>query len=573
MLFALPFAGVGAFMLYLLVAMFVNAVRMSEWPTTPANVLSAELEIRSSDDGTSELATATYRYEWLNTVYEGDRVGLSSMADNIGSYHRDKVDELQSVQRRGATIPVYVNPKNPSDSILFPELRWGMVGFYLIFVLTFGGVGFGLLIGCMIRGKKLRAEERLQAERPDEPWMWDPKQAAGEIPSGSKTGAWVLTGFAVFWNAISTPVLFAFHEEFFVKGNKGMLIALIFPLIGFCMIGGVVYLWIRYFKFGNTRFLMQRVPGVIGGTLTGAIQVPRLLNAPDGVELTLRNVRRVTTGSGKHRSTTERELWTSTQQIHQPRTTPRGETLLPVQFTIPYECESRDKSNSNNEVLWKLIAEAEVPGVDFKAEFDVPVYRTPDSNPDVVVDRSVETLLPDADARERLWDAENIHVQPGAWGTTRVVFPMMRHKGYALSMFFFTVIWNGVAVGLHLFTDAPVFFPLVFGFFGLLMILGTIDMMFKKTVLELSAGLLNARLGVFARKGPISIQGSALDSLKIHHGGSANSTELFSLKVTDEAGKSWTLATQIKGRSNAEAILAYLKQQLGLDPEGGRTEG
>ncbi|MGA0332907.1 MAG: DUF3592 domain-containing protein [Kiritimatiellia bacterium] len=393
-LFSLPFTGVGLFMLVLMVRTLNQSAVMSEWPTVPATILEAELKIHRSSDGQSEQAVARYEYRWEGRTYEGNKVSLGMGADNVGSFQERKANTLIHAQRNGRTVSLHVNPENPAESILYPELRIEMLAFYALFVLVFGGAGLGMLTGAVIGRRKLKSQAAREQEAPEEPWRWKPEWAAGEISSRSKTGAWVLSSFALFWNLVSSPVLFAFREEFFEKGNKAMGFALLFPLVGAGLIVAAVYQWLRWFKYGNTVLILQRVPGVIGGTLQGAIRIPRLLEADQGVDLELCCVRRITTGSGKQRSTRESELWSDSRHLRHLRSTPRGETLLPVLFGIPFSCLPVDESDSRNQVLWRLRASAKTRGVDFHTEFEVPVFRTAESDPEFKPAEATGTGLP-----------------------------------------------------------------------------------------------------------------------------------------------------------------------------------
>ena len=410
LLFSLPFATVGVFMLYSLVSHVVDGSRMAKWPTVPATLLESELETNHSD-GTTYKATARYRYEWEGREYEGTRVALYSGSDNIGSFQKDKAALLRQARENDAPVPAHVNPDNPSESILFPEFRWEKIGFDALFVLVFGGVGFGLLFGSLIHGKKQKARQAILDEHPDEPWRSNARWASGQIPAQGKTGAWVMTGFALFWNAVSSPVLFVFREEFFEKGNKAIAIGLLFPLIGVFLVAGAVYAWMRVRKYGTPIFHMPQVPGVLGGHLQGEIRLSRPLQADHGVDLVLRSARKITTGSGNNRSTRHIELWSDSRHIDSPHSLPSGETRIPVDFSIPHSCEPSSLSSTTPRVEWTLKAVAPTPGVDFEAVFEVPVFHTPDSDPNFVVEPQPIDTRTDPRAKERLWKKE--HVRPG----------------------------------------------------------------------------------------------------------------------------------------------------------------
>ena len=53
-----------------------------------------------------------------------------------------------------------------------------------------------------------------------------------------------------------------------------------------------------------------------------------------------------------------------------------GAAGIPVAFAIPRDAMPSDPGNANDRVLWRLQVIGEVPGVDYSAAFEVPVFRT-----------------------------------------------------------------------------------------------------------------------------------------------------------------------------------------------------
>ena len=313
-LFSLPFAGVGVFMAVLIGKMLYDAHRMQRWEEVSAVITHAELVVSHGDDSTTYRAEASYTYTYGGLKWRGDRVGLGSGSDNIGKYHHRKHSELESYAQSGQPFRCFVNPDDPSRSILYPEIRFAMLGFYSIFCLVFGGVGFGLLIGGSIGFKILKREQKLQDQNPDEPWKWKEQWASGTIKSSTRAQLIFSCGFAVLWNLISAPVIFFVPDEI-RSGNHAAWIALLFPLVGAGLLIWAVRCIIRWSKYGESVFQMASVPGVTGGQLGGVIRTKVNLRPEDGFHLSLRCVRRVTSGSGKKRSTTEHIEWEDSRVV------------------------------------------------------------------------------------------------------------------------------------------------------------------------------------------------------------------------------------------------------------------
>lgn len=350
-LFALPFAGVGVFMGGLIGKTLYDSNRMQKWPTVPAVITHTELVESRGGDSTTYRVEATYTFTYEGRTWTGDRVGLSGGSNNIGKFHQEKHRALAAHHKSGDPVECYVNPEDPTQSILYPQIRFAMLAFYALFCLVFGGVGFGMLIFGSFSVKKAKHEEKLQAERPEEPWNWKEQWAEGTIKSSSKTMLIFSCCFAAVWNLISSPVLFFVPEEI-RSGNHAAWIAMLFPLVGLGLLiwaGTCVARWIKY---GESIFQMASVPGVLGGQLGGVIRTKVNLRPEDGFHLALRCVRRTTTGSGKHRSTSEHVEWEDSCVVtRELMESDFSQSAIPVQFGVPYDAPETSPDDSNPRIV------------------------------------------------------------------------------------------------------------------------------------------------------------------------------------------------------------------------------
>ena len=160
-----------------------------------------------------------------------------------------------------------------------------------------------LIVGLCHAVKEGKAKERRRSESPDEPWMWRQDWAEGfaRFEGGRKLIG--ISVFALIWNLISWSVLFAaWHDIFGPSKEKMARLALLFPVIGVFLIGSALYTWLQNRKFGESVFRMLSCPGVLGGTLNGAVEIPSQLRSETGFKVRLRCVHRDTTGSGEDRT-------------------------------------------------------------------------------------------------------------------------------------------------------------------------------------------------------------------------------------------------------------------------------
>jgi len=284
-----------------------------------------------------------------------------------------------------AKFRCYVNPRNPAEAVLFRDVRIGMVAFQSLFVLAFGGVGFGLLIGTVVGGRASRKKSKLEQRHPGEPWKWREDWAAG-IVRAEHSGAVFISCFAAFWNVVSFPIAWMAVTQAIKTHHYAALLVLLFPLIGLLLAWWAVYAILVTIRFGKAVLRLGSVPGVIGGKLAGIIQLPQRLQTEDGFHVTLKCTRTVTTGTGKKRSTQEHVLWEATQNIAtDAASSPAQASAIPVLFAIPYDQPASDPESSQP-VKWCVSASAKNPGVDLSILFIVPVYKTAESSPDFKLD-------------------------------------------------------------------------------------------------------------------------------------------------------------------------------------------
>ena len=93
-LFALPFFGVGVWMLWSISATLYEAQQMRAWVPVEARVLSAGYRTSSGSDSDTYEAYAEYRYSYGGAFLTGSRVTIGSGGDNIGDYQTQMADDI-----------------------------------------------------------------------------------------------------------------------------------------------------------------------------------------------------------------------------------------------------------------------------------------------------------------------------------------------------------------------------------------------------------------------------------------------------------------------------------------------
>ncbi|MHC4886569.1 MAG: hypothetical protein ACYTGH_15950 [Planctomycetota bacterium] len=406
--------------------------------------------------------------------------------------------------------------------------------------------------GCGGACKKIGSRP-ISYSNPDTPWLQKPEWADGRIKSSGKGTLWGIFLFTLIWNAISAPVLFAVPSEM-EKGNTAILIGLLFPLIGFVMIGYLIREVIRWRKYGQSVFEITPLPGVLGGPLSGVIYTGVNVVPEDGFHLHLRCARTVTTGSGKNRSTSERTLWDHEMTVDRDLLVDDPtRSAIPILFALPYDQPESSLSTEGSPVAWKLKVSAATPGVDYEAEFEVPVFKTAESTPDFALEEGMlDGVAHEASADDRL--VKDGVIRELLSDGVRYRFPMGRHVGRSLGLTLFFLIWTGGCVGLVL-SDAPLIFKIVFPLVDLFLLYGTLLCWFDSRVITVRRGVLIASGGLFGIGAEKRFPVDTIKSIRSTVGSQSGNTAYHRIVLKTTRDKKHVLAGGLLDKTLADRVM------------------
>lgn len=188
-LFGLPFAAFGLGMAWWCAHIVLVHEDMRSWAEVPAVITSTHLKTNRGRKSTTYQAVASYEYEFEGRKFTGERVGADGGSDNIGTFQNDAYRELQRHLDPRKPFRCYANPREPSQAVLYRNLRGEMLAFNTVFATLFGSVGLGLMISALVVARRLpRASVELVPE--DQPWLARDDWASGIIRgSGGAGGA------------------------------------------------------------------------------------------------------------------------------------------------------------------------------------------------------------------------------------------------------------------------------------------------------------------------------------------------------------------------------------------------
>jgi hypothetical protein len=433
---------------------------------------------------------------------------------------------------------------------------WGM----MMIGLVFSVIGFAFFYAVIKGPSAAKKIDRRRAENPDQPWLWRDDWARGRAVSQTKssmTSAWI---WAVLWNMLSLPcVLLIPREQLFTVRMLGVLV---FPAVGIGFLIWAIRETLRWMEFGRTYFELSTVPSIPGGELRGTIQT-RFPHVPDhGIRLKLSCVNHIVSGSGDGRSSQDKIISRLEKVIPRSQIYPGPSgAAIPVSFHLPTDVPETDGSNSSNSIRWLLEADADVPGVNYKDIFELPVFRTKDA-PSA---QDVEEFVESEPAMERPAKL-SIRVNTVPDGGTEFYFRAGRNVVFAAGTTVFALIWAG-AIWLMATHGAPMFFTVIFslfwpliGYMSLEFWLGTSRVRIGNGIVKLQSGWLGGgRVQEFLFSDVLQIK------TKINgQTGGASGTPYYDIEMTRRNGPPVTLGKTVRDQQEVNWLVSEMTRLIGL---------
>jgi len=431
----------------------------------------------------------------------------------------------------------------------------------LLFGTIFTLAGLAIMGAAIYGTRRANAEAALRARHPGEPWMWNREWAARRISDGSRTSVVVLWVFTLIWNGLSAPVVFILPTEL-AKGNRGIWIALLFPLVGIGLLIAAMRATMRRMRFRESFLVLDSLPASPGGVMRGRIEIPverTTFAAATSIVATLSCIHRRVTGSGKSRTTSETARWQ--EIVHIPASSvgmmAQGSTL-PIAIVLPLDLPSTDMRNRNDATIWRLGIEADVPGIDYTATFELPVFATGAAHAAAPPPAAVRA--PGPPVTRTIRERETIE------GLV-IEFPAFRLNSAAAAILVFAVIFGGS--GLFAGTLGGSFvFPLVFGGIGLLLLYVAIDLFFgRSTMLVHRTGIRETRHLFFART--LDYPSSLIREVRMKIGmqqtrTGGTPTAWYTLELVRLNGKPKPIGRPIGDKREAEWLVQQIRERLAV---------
>lgn len=465
---------------------------------------------------------------------------------------------------------------------------------------AFGGVGLLFLVTtfgkALFRSRRRSGEAAPEVEAEGGPWQvrkeWRTNRVAAS--DSESMALWIvgLTG----WNLVGWTVAVLITWSEWEAGAPTPWAVWSFPALGLVGILWTVHMILQRRKFGETVFAMETMPGVLGGTQQGLLETGvRAGEGPEeGFHVQLSCYRRYVTYSrdsdGNRRKEVRQDLkWRDEKRIKgRPYGASADRLAVPVFFQVPADQPPSTAAKKEERIMWMLEVEADVPGIDFAASVEIPVFETEDSPAGNEMATPASKSLQREDGavyweldEDQPAETENPYaeyeigrdlprpVTPGvtmedAGDRTSFHFGKARNKGMAA---FVTVVALAVLAGDVLMLRAGGF-PFLIHLFMFLFIGGFGYIAFRQwtyaSTVTVDNGEVTVVRGPFGRGEPTTIPCWDLAEVSVQIGNTAGGKayyDLFLVRRADDAAK----------EEKVEQLTSFLNE-LGVDTRPGTAE-
>ncbi len=450
-----------------------------------------------------------------------------------------------------------------------------------IFASVFAIIGGDLIFGSFYGYSMQKEQARRESANPASPWLWRQDWAARRVESKNKSsviGWWVGAALA---NMLFLPVSLGSISKGLSTQDPTYIVPSALGLLGVLALLGAIRASIRMRRFGKTYFEMASLPYSPGSRVAGNIHIHLDTDVPHGVALKLWCTRDVISGTGNDRSTHKMPLWEESKNIP-PTSLVHGplDTTIPVEFAIPSDALQTDHDNPDDQIQWSLKVNADVPGLKYSDEFELPVFRTAQS-PEAPAAASAgqanwsfempsgrQTATPSETSEEVLRtriaprDRNRIPARPGVPFPCRTqLLPGFTNRRSCRGL------RGALYAMLHMPKRQPIFALVIVGLLTFFLTLATIHSALTSTRIVVGNGVISwchSVLGIGrTRQIQIADVAAILAVTSIQQASSSGST-LYSLRLQTNTGKDHTLVDEIQSRQEARWIVSEIEKRAGL---------
>lgn len=362
-----------------LITPIIRSFQVSDWKKVQGQILATADEL--DDFGRGDIdGSVKYSYSFDNTSYTGQRAYAMYMSRVVGGETKILARKLLKAKARDETIPVYLNPTAPEQSVLVPEtspwVYFLILDLCALMLILPARTFYAVIV--WNRRPHIKVPEGTQAPSPNfEPWrlnaLWQKNPLSFHFENLSRSSG---VG-SIFFALIGLPIASVMFNLHLVRYSPphGFISAGI-TVLCLLLLAQAIKKLIYSRRWKNTRIYLNPFPGVLGSHVGGWIDLTQKHQTEHEYEIALTHTRCSIEASTEGTSLRETPLWQDRIKTHGE---PRAKvTRLPFFFELPADLghESDPFEDTETYYIWTLKLSANHPGCELEALCRIPVFDT-----------------------------------------------------------------------------------------------------------------------------------------------------------------------------------------------------
>ena len=353
----------------LIIAVFISLARVNDFNKSWQSLSWVKTEAKvTKNENTSSKYNFRYHYIFKGNNYTNTKISYFHNYKKF-SGRWDKVQrQLKESYQSNSPITVFVNPEQPSESVVDNYFSYPQALGLILFLLGLFFLSILMILHWLSHYLESRQRAILQVKFPHEPWLWRKEWMKGYItPRNSSDLRHLLAGSILIMTLFSGLMAFL-GKRFYVYPEVLFCI-----LIGLILLPIIVLLLLRKRKYGYSELHLKPLPYFTGQKNHGQLLVKSTTIESQQlmIKLTCRHYQ--LEHSIGNATVKIRSLWSKEAKVSVSRQ--NSLSLLDFCFDIPAALPDSGNNLSDDCIQWILEVHADVPSVDLKHRYEIPVFN------------------------------------------------------------------------------------------------------------------------------------------------------------------------------------------------------
>jgi hypothetical protein len=206
----------------------------------------------------------------------------------------------------------------------------------------------------------------------EQPWLarkdWTARLIKDEAGSLVLVLLW---GFSLVWYGVLALVAWAMGTSSPTGSGGAGVVLIVFAVAGLLPLVAAVFITWHALRFPRSTFELDAVPFALGGWVSGVVEAPASVAGAETLEVALDCVDVVV----HSRSTFRTTKWRQEVTVDAAGLERRPKRVqIPVAIAVPADALATTRLTAGSGVEWMLSVKAALPGLDYRADFIVPVF-------------------------------------------------------------------------------------------------------------------------------------------------------------------------------------------------------